>query len=282
MTSYKNFFASLLSFNEKELEEEVPEKKTDPKKEESMAKKSGANGNKKQIRGTGKGKKESISMDVAGSEAATSVQAAGTEAASEGGEPSTATSTSTSTRLRMPLVWIDLEMSGLDLEKDRILEIACIVTDGRLDKMIEGPDLVIQQPEEVLAGMGPWCQEHHKASGLVDGVRSSTLSEEAAEEQVLQFVRKHTTGPAQPLLAGNSVYVDLKFLTKYMPRLAAEFSHVLVDVSSVRALCVRWYPRDAERQPAKKQQHRALEDIKESIAELQYLRRTIFKQKNSK
>lgn len=280
MTSYKNFFASLLSFNEKELEEEVPEKKPDPKKEESMAKKSGANGNKKQSRGTGKGKKESISVDVAGSEAATSVQAAGMEAASEGGEPSTATSTST--RLRMPLVWIDLEMSGLDLEKDRILEIACIVTDGRLEKMIEGPDLVIQQPEEVLAGMGQWCQDHHKASGLVDGVRSSTLSEEAAEEEVLQFVRKHTTGPGQPLLAGNSVYVDLKFLTKYMPRLAAEFSHVLVDVSSVRALCVRWYPRDAERQPAKKQQHRALEDIKESIAELKYLRRTIFKQQNPK
>lgn len=182
-------------------------------------------------------------------------------------------------RMRMPLVWIDLEMSGLEIEKDRILEIACIVTDGRLEKMVEGPDIVISQPEEVLEGMGEWCREHHAASGLTESVRASTVTEAQAEQEVLEFVRKHTRGNnGQPLLAGNSVYVDLKFMKKYMPTLAAEFSHVLVDVSSIRALCVRWYPREAEKQPSKKQQHRSLEDIKESIAELKYLRRTIFKQ----
>ncbi|KAG0609984.1 hypothetical protein M758_7G029800 [Ceratodon purpureus] len=186
-------------------------------------------------------------------------------------------------RMRMPLVWIDLEMSGLEIEKDRILEIACIVTDGKLERMVEGPDIVISQPEEVLEGMGDWCQEHHAASGLTESVRASTVSEAEAEQEVLEFVRKHTRGNnGQPLLAGNSVYVDLKFMKKYMPLLAAEFSHVLVDVSSIRALCVRWYPREAEKQPSKKQQHRSLEDIKESIAELKYLRRTIFKQPTSK
>lgn len=181
-------------------------------------------------------------------------------------------------RMRMPLVWIDLEMSGLEIETDRILEIACIVTDGKLEKIVEGPDIVISQPEEVLAAMGDWCTEHHAASGLTESVRASTVTEQQAEQEVLQFVRKHTRGNnGQPLLAGNSVYVDLKFMKKYMPTLAAEFSHVLVDVSTIRALCVRWYPREAEKQPSKKQQHRSLEDIKESIAELKYLRRSIFK-----
>ena len=182
-------------------------------------------------------------------------------------------------RMRMPLVWIDLEMSGLEIETDRILEIACIITDGKLERTVEGPDIVISQPEEVLEGMGEWCREHHGASGLTEGVHASSVTEAQAEQEVLEFVRKHTRGNSgQPLLAGNSVYVDLKFMKKYMPTLAAEFSHVLVDVSSIRALCVRWYPREAEKQPPKKQQHRSLEDIKESIAELKYLRKTIFKQ----
>lgn len=181
-------------------------------------------------------------------------------------------------RLRMPLVWIDLEMSGLEIETDRILEIACVITDGKLEKMVEGPDIVISQPEEVLAGMGEWCTEHHAASGLTESVRASTVTEEQAEQEVLEFVKKYTRGSnGQPLLAGNSVYVDLKFLKKYMPTLAAEFSHVLVDVSSIRALCVRWYPCEAEQQPPKTQRHRSLEDIKESIQELKYLRRSIFK-----
>lgn len=181
--------------------------------------------------------------------------------------------------LKWPLVWIDLEMTGLDLERDRILEIACIITDGKLQKLLEGPDLIINQSEELLASMGEWCQTHHTANGLVEGVRKSKVTEKDAEQEVLDFVRLHMgNGTKQPLLAGNSVYVDLMFLRKYMPNLAALFPHVVVDVSSIKALCLRWFPKDAERAPTKKKTHRALEDIKESIAELRYMQKTIFKE----
>ncbi|KAH9327644.1 hypothetical protein KI387_007822, partial [Taxus chinensis] len=180
------------------------------------------------------------------------------------------------TSLSMPLVWIDLEMTGLRVEEDRILEIACIITDGRLVKTVEGPDLIISQSEECLARMGEWCQNHHSANGLVKAVQKSRVTEQEAENQVLEFVKQHT-GTTPPLLAGNSVYVDFTFLKKYMPNLAAIFSHVLVDVSSIKALCFRWYPKDAKNAPAKKKTHRALDDIKESIAELKYLQKTIFK-----
>uniref|UniRef100_A0A0D6R4J7 Exonuclease domain-containing protein n=1 Tax=Araucaria cunninghamii TaxID=56994 RepID=A0A0D6R4J7_ARACU len=178
--------------------------------------------------------------------------------------------------LKRPLVWIDLEMTGLDVGKDRILEIACVITDGKLFEMVEGPDLIINQPEECLTNMGEWCQEHHTASGLVEEVRQSQVTEKEAEQKVLEFVKKHT-GHVQPLLAGNSVYMDFMFLRKYMPNLAEAFSHVVVDVSSIRALCCRWYPKDAEKAPVKKKSHRALEDIKESIIELKYMKQTIFK-----
>ncbi|PUZ75462.1 hypothetical protein GQ55_1G171300 [Panicum hallii var. hallii] len=143
---------------------------------------------------------------------------------------------------KMPLVWIDLEMTGLDIKKDRILEIACIITDGKLTKQIEGPDLVISQSKDCLDNMDEWCKTHHSASGLTERVLQSELSECDAEAQVLDFVRRHVSS-GTPLLAGNSVYVDLLFLKKYMPQLAAIFSHVIVDVSSVMALCVRWYPK---------------------------------------
>lgn len=180
------------------------------------------------------------------------------------------------TSLKRPLVWIDLEMTGLKVEEDRILEIACIVTDGELDKTVEGPDLIINQSEECLARMNDWCRDHHFASGLVEEVRKSKVTEQEAEQQVIEFVKKYTTH-ALPSLAGNSVYMDFMFLKKYMPNLADLFSHVLVDVSSIRALCYRWYPKDAENVPPKKQLHRAMDDIKESITELKYLRKTIFK-----
>ncbi|EFJ09489.1 hypothetical protein SELMODRAFT_229455 [Selaginella moellendorffii] len=177
-----------------------------------------------------------------------------------------------------PLVWIDLEMTGLDVCKDRILEIACIITDGKLTKSIEGPNLVIHQSDEILKGMGEWCQTHHAASGLTERVQNSKVTEAHAEMLVLKFVQKYTiAGYAQ--LAGNSVYNDLNFLRKYMPTLAAHLSHVIVDVSSIKSLCKRWYPRDAERAPKKAKSHRALDDIRESIKELEYFKRTIFKDK---
>ncbi|KAK9999862.1 hypothetical protein SO802_019465 [Lithocarpus litseifolius] len=182
---------------------------------------------------------------------------------------------------KLPLVWIDLEMTGLNVEVDRILEIACIITDGYLTKTLEGPDLVIHQNKECLDKMGEWCQSHHAASGLTKKVLESTISEKEAENQVMEFVKRNV-GPHTPLLAGNSIYVDFLFLKKYMPDLAALFSHVVVDVSSVKALCVRWYPKDNKNAPIKKSKHRALDDIRESIQELKYYKDNIFKASKSR
>ncbi|GMH10967.1 hypothetical protein Nepgr_012808 [Nepenthes gracilis] len=182
---------------------------------------------------------------------------------------------------KLPLVWIDLEMTGLNTEVDRILEIACIITDGNLTKSVEGPDLVIHQSQDCLNRMGEWCQHHHAASGLTNKVLQSTMTEQEAEKQVIEFVKRHV-GSYTPLLAGNSVYVDLLFLKKYMPDLANIFSHVLVDVSSVKALCVRWFPRDHKKAPSKDQKHRAMDDIRESIMELKYYKENIFKASKSK
>lgn len=178
--------------------------------------------------------------------------------------------------LKKPLVWIDLEMTGLNVEVDRILEIACIITDSRLTKSVEGPDLVISQPKECLDRMDKWCQDHHGASGLTKRVLESTVTVGDAEKQVIEFVKKHID-PSKALLAGNSVYMDLLFLKKYMPNLAAIFSHVLVDVSSVAALCTRWFPKERKKAPLKEKNHRAMDDIKESIKELKYYKESIFK-----
>ncbi|XP_020517157.1 oligoribonuclease isoform X1 [Amborella trichopoda] len=177
---------------------------------------------------------------------------------------------------KWPLVWIDLEMTGLNLEVDRILEIACIITDGKLTKVLEGPDFIIYQSKECLENMGEWCQKQHAASGLTAKVLQSTINEQDAEKQVIEFIKKNV-GTYQPVLAGNSVYVDFSYLKKYMPTLAGLFSHVLIDVSSVKALCLRWYPKEFRKAPAKKNTHRAMDDIKESIQELKYLKDAIFK-----
>lgn len=182
---------------------------------------------------------------------------------------------------RLPLVWIDLEMTGLNIEVDRILEIACVITDGNLTKSVEGPDLVIHQTKECLDEMGEWCQDHHAASGLTEKVIQSTISEKEAEQQVIEFVKRHV-GTYTPLLAGNSIYVDFMFLKKYMPDLAGLFSHVVVDVSSVKALCLRWFPRDNKKAPRKENKHRAMDDIKESIAELKYYKENVFKSPKSR
>ncbi|KAG8063999.1 hypothetical protein GUJ93_ZPchr0004g40070 [Zizania palustris] len=167
---------------------------------------------------------------------------------------------------------------GLDIAKDRILEIACIITDGKLTKRIEGPDLVIRQSKECLEDMNEWCKIHHSASGLKEQVLQSAISENDAEKQVSDFVRRHI-GSVTPLIAGNSVYVDLQFLKKYMPQLAAIFSHVIVDVSSIKALCMRWFPKEVKRVPRKEKNHRAMDDIRESIRELQFYKENIFKSK---
>uniref|UniRef100_A0A453BS63 Exonuclease domain-containing protein n=2 Tax=Aegilops tauschii subsp. strangulata TaxID=200361 RepID=A0A453BS63_AEGTS len=188
---------------------------------------------------------------------------------------------SSSSEYKMPLVWIDLEMTGLDIRKDRILEIACIITDGKLTKRIEGPDLVIRQSKECLDNMNEWCKTHHGASGLTEQVLQSDISECDAEKQVLDFVRRYI-GSATPLIAGNSIYTDLLFLKEYMPQLAGIFPHVIVDVSSITALCIRWFPKERKQAPRKEKNHRALDDIRESIMELQYYKENIFKSRQSK
>uniref|UniRef100_A0A6M2EQV7 Exonuclease domain-containing protein n=1 Tax=Populus davidiana TaxID=266767 RepID=A0A6M2EQV7_9ROSI len=147
--------------------------------------------------------------------------------------------------------------------------------------MQNGPDLVIHQSKECLDRMGEWCQSHHAASGLTNKVLGSKITESEAEKQVIGFVKRHV-GTHTPLIAGNSVYVDFLFLKKYMPDLAGLFSHVVVDVSSVKALCIRWYPKDQRKAPQKENKHRALDDIRESIMELKYYKENMFKPKSKK
>lgn len=173
------------------------------------------------------------------------------------------------------LVWVDLEMTGLDIDKDHIIEMACIVTDSSMNVIAEGPNLIIHQPEEVLSGMGDWCKEHHGASGLTDAVRKSTVELKEAEEQMLAFIKEHTPVKECPL-AGNSVHADKRFLDKYMPRFMEHLHYRIVDVSTVKELCKRWYSWIYKGAPKKKETHRALEDIKESIKELKYYRSNMF------
>jgi oligoribonuclease len=172
------------------------------------------------------------------------------------------------------LVWIDLEMSGLDVERERILEIAVLITDSDLKVVAEGPELVVHQPEDLLARMDAWNREHHGASGLVDQVRASTIGEREAEERVLEFVQTQCAQGTAPL-AGNSVWNDRMFLRRYFPRLEAWLHYRIVDVSTVKELVRRWHPAVAARLPAKADKHRALDDIRESIAELEFYRREV-------
>lgn len=173
------------------------------------------------------------------------------------------------------LVWIDLEMSGLDPSRERILEIATIVTDGQLEIVAEGPELVVHQPDELLVAMDDWNREHHGASGLTERVRSSTVSEEEAERLTVEFVSAHVRAKAAPL-AGNSVHQDRLFLARYMPKLETYLHYRNVDVSTVKELVRRWHPKAFEARPTKKGSHRALDDIRESIEELRYYRRAVF------
>jgi len=174
------------------------------------------------------------------------------------------------------LVWIDLEMSGLDVERCRILEIAALVTDAELEIVAQGPELVLRQSDEVLEAMDAWNTEHHAASGLTAAVRASTLSEAEAERRVLDFVAAHCPPGTAPL-AGNSVWMDRLFLRRYMPRLERYLHYRIVDVSSVKELVRRWAPDVSARVPAKAEKHRALDDIRESLAELLFYRREAFR-----
>ena len=173
------------------------------------------------------------------------------------------------------LVWIDLEMTGLDPARERIIEAAALITDSELNVVAEGPDLVIHQSDGLLASMDAWNTEHHGASGLTERVRASTLSESEAEAQLLAFVAANCGERAAPL-AGNSIGQDRRFLVSYMPRLEAYLHYRNVDVSTVKELVRRWLPQAYEKRPAKVSSHRALDDIRESIAELRYYREHAF------
>lgn len=174
------------------------------------------------------------------------------------------------------LVWLDMEMTGLDPAKERIIEVATILTDGNLNEIGSGPDLVIHQPDEVLAAMDDWNKSHHGASGLIDRVKSSTVTDGDAEAQTLAFLNAHVGPKDRPVLAGNSIHQDRRFIRRYMPRLDARLHYRMVDVSTIKELARRWYPQAIARQPAKKDTHRALDDIRESIEELRYYRANVF------
>lgn len=171
------------------------------------------------------------------------------------------------------LVWMDLEMTGLEPQHDTILEIATIVTDIHLNIIEYGPEIAIYQNEDVIQGMNEWCQVHHRESGLVDRVRASKISLAEAEQQTLEFIQKHVEKGMAPL-CGNSIHQDRSFLAAYMPDLHAHFHYRNIDVSTIKELVYRWYPNLEKFQ--KQGKHTALEDIKESIKELVYYKKHIF------
>jgi oligoribonuclease len=173
------------------------------------------------------------------------------------------------------LAWIDLEMTGLDPEVDRIIEIATIVTDKELRVLAEGPSLVVHQPDALLDAMDEWNTRTHGESGLTQRVRDSRVTEAEAEERTLAFLSKWV-GPRASPICGNSVHQDRRFLVRYMPRLEAFFHYRNVDVSTLKELAKRWAP-DVAAGYTKESVHLALEDIRDSIRELQYYREKLFR-----
>ncbi|WP_092529593.1 oligoribonuclease [Amycolatopsis arida] len=174
------------------------------------------------------------------------------------------------------LVWIDCEMTGLDLAKDVLIEIAVLVTDSQLTILGDGLDLVIHADDAALGGMTDVVRDMHARSGLTDEVRRSRITLADAERQVLDHVRRYVPEPRTAPLAGNSIATDRGFIARDMPALDAHLHYRMVDVSSVKELVRRWYPRIYYAKPEKGLAHRALADIKESIGELEYYRRTAF------
>merc|ERR1712154_227203 len=178
------------------------------------------------------------------------------------------------------LVWVDCEMTGLDINTDHLLEIAVVITDKDLNILAEGPNLVIHQTDEILDLMGEWCVNQHGKSGLTEKVKKSTTSLKDCENQVLDFIQQWTTKGMCPL-AGNVVGTDKKFIEKYMPKVMEHLNFRIVDVESVAILAKQWYPKEYDEKPEKGETHRALDDILESIEEMKYYEKAIFKKRMS-
>ena len=175
------------------------------------------------------------------------------------------------------LAWLDLEMTGLDPARHVIVEIATLVTDDELEIVAEGPDLVVHQPPEALAAMDEVVREMHTKSGLLPAIAASTTTLEEAGAATLAFLREHIAEPGTVPLCGNSIGTDRRFLSAHLPAIEDFLHYRSIDVSTVKELCRRWYPEVLPGAPAKTATHRALEDIRESVAELRYYRSVAFR-----
>jgi len=173
------------------------------------------------------------------------------------------------------LIWIDMEMSGLNPETDRVLEIAIVITDAQLNTVAEAPVLVVHQPDSVLDVMDNWNKSTHKKSGLIDRVKASTLSEIDVENRMVEWLAQYVPPGVSPI-CGNSVHQDRRFLVKYLPKLDAYFHYRLIDVSTLKELARRWKP-EVLNGMVKHGRHEALADIHESIEELRYYRAQIMR-----
>lgn len=175
------------------------------------------------------------------------------------------------------LLWLDLEMTGLDVERDVIVEVAALATDTDLRALDGGIDLVVHQPDAVLEAMGEVVHTMHDKSGLLEAIRSSDVTLEQAGEELLAYVRRHSPEPRTVPLCGNSIGVDRRFLARYLPAVEEHLHYRSIDVSSLKELCRRWYPDAYRHRPPKETTHRALDDVRESIAELAYYREAVFR-----
>lgn len=173
------------------------------------------------------------------------------------------------------LVWVDLEMTGLDPKKCTILEIGSIVTDNELNIVEEGPAIAIHHSDKVLEGMEPWSRYHHRKSGLTKECRESKIRLKKAEALTLAFIQKYCKKNTAPL-CGNTIWQDRRFLVKYMPKLESHLHYRIIDVSSVKELVGRWYAVEHKMPRQKKQTHRVMDDVRESIDELRYYRKKFF------
>jgi oligoribonuclease len=174
------------------------------------------------------------------------------------------------------LVWIDCEMTGLDLRRDALIEVAAVVTDAELNLLDQGLDVIINAHDDVLDTMVPFVRDMHESSGLTAAVRASTVGLGDAETLVLDYIQSHVPEAKSAPLCGNSIATDRGFLARDMPTLDEHLHYRMIDVSSIKELAKRWYPRVYQSQPEKGLAHRALADILESIQELAYYRQTLF------